>query len=109
MPGETQVLQRLEEVIDPCSLSMGGRRDIRSLGLVDGVRIEGSTVHVDLVLTDPSCVFWKGIRQNVIDAVSALPDVDAVEVQVSRTGVWSPARMRPAEEDATTRGVSDVN
>lgn len=94
MASQKQILERLEHVIDPCSLSMGGRRDIRRLGLVDAVAVEGSSVRIDLVLTDPSCIFWHGIRQNVIDAVGAMEGVRSVEVRVSPTGVWTPSRLR---------------
>jgi metal-sulfur cluster biosynthetic enzyme len=95
-----QVVESLAAVIDPCSLSMGGRRDIRAMGLVDTVDIRGGRVRVELVLTDPACVFWSGIKQNVVDVVGALPGVDEVEVAVSRTATWTPRRMRASSVPA---------
>jgi len=99
MPAPTReaVLDRLDQVVDPCSLSMGGRRSIVSMGLVEDVRLEEEgKVRIELVLTDPSCVFWKGIRENVKDVVGDLPGVDEVEVAISPTATWTPDRLRRA-------------
>jgi metal-sulfur cluster biosynthetic enzyme len=102
MTTREQIVEQLTQVIDPCSLSMGGRRDIRAMGLVEAVNVDGTTVRIELVLTDPACVFWTGIKQNAIDVVSDLPGVAKVEVEISRRATWSPRRMRTSSSHPAT-------
>jgi metal-sulfur cluster biosynthetic enzyme len=101
MTTREQILERLTQVIDPCSLSMGGRRDIRAMGLLDAIEINGGSVRIELVLTDPACVFWNGIKQNVIDVVGDVPGVTEVEVVVSRHATWTPRRMERSRAGAS--------
>jgi metal-sulfur cluster biosynthetic enzyme len=84
----------LGQVMDPCSLSMGAPTDIWEMGLVEGLEVDGGEVRVQLVLTDPSCVFFRGIRSHVVDALLAVPGVEAVEVELVAGVVWTPERMR---------------
>ncbi|MGH8998322.1 MAG: metal-sulfur cluster assembly factor [Acidimicrobiia bacterium] len=92
--GRAEVVERLRTVMDPCSLSMGAPVDIWEMGLVDDVTIAGSAVCVRIVLTDVACVYFRGIRQHVVDVVRDLPGVESVEVELDASVLWTPDRMR---------------
>jgi metal-sulfur cluster biosynthetic enzyme len=93
-PGSDELLAALRRVLDPCSLKLRAPVDIWELGLVDDVRVRGGDVTVRLVLTDVSCVFYRGIRQHVIDVVSEVPGVETVTVELATDVIWTPDRMR---------------
>lgn len=94
MTTQAELVDRLRTVTDPCSLGMRAPIDIWSLGLVEDVTVTGRTARVRLVLTDPSCVFFRGISDHVATALRALPDIDAVEVELDTTILWTPDRMK---------------
>jgi len=94
MSTTADVVDRLRSVTDPCSLGLGAPIDIWSLGLVEDVAIAGRTARVRLVLTDASCVFFRGISEHIGAALRQLPDVDAVEVELDSSILWTPDRMK---------------
>lgn len=98
MATREQVLDALRSVPEPCSLAMRSPLDICEMGLVEEVSIEAGTVRVELVLTDPSCAHFNSMRRFIGDAVSALDDVDSVEVVISTTELWTAERI--AKRDA---------
>jgi metal-sulfur cluster biosynthetic enzyme len=67
--------------------------DICEMGLVDEISVTGGQVRVVLVLTDPSCVHFAGLRRYITDVLLELPGVDAVEVGISTTTLWTPDRQ----------------
>jgi metal-sulfur cluster biosynthetic enzyme len=92
MPTGAEVRAQLRSVIEPCSLLMRTPLDICQMGLVDQVSCADGTVRVELVLTDASCVHYAGLRRYITDALLELPGVQAVEVAVSTTKLWTPDR-----------------
>lgn len=58
-------------------------RPITDLGMVDQVRIEGSQVHVDVLLTIAGCPMRGTITQLVEQAVGRVPGVSSVVVQLT--------------------------
>lgn len=91
---QTQLVDRLRTVTDPCSVGLGAPIDIWSLGLVEDVTVADGVAQVRLLLTDPSCVFFRRIRDLVADALSDVAGVDAVEVELDTTTLWTPDRMK---------------
>jgi len=89
-----ELVDRLRTVVDPCSLGMRAPIDIWSLGLVEEVAVADGIARVRLVLTDASCVFFRGIRDHVAAALRDVPGVDAVEVELDTTILWTPDRMK---------------
>ncbi|MCL1841006.1 MAG: Mrp/NBP35 family ATP-binding protein [Propionibacteriaceae bacterium] len=67
----------LDTVIDPEL-----RRPISDLGMIRDVRIVGSRVHVTLALTIAGCPLRDTLDQNVRQAVSAVPGVKEVDVDM---------------------------
>jgi metal-sulfur cluster biosynthetic enzyme len=87
-----RVRAELRSVPEPCGLLMREPIDICAMGLVDSVEIHDGRVRIELVLTDPSCVHFTGLRRYIGDVVGALPGVESVEVTASTTKLWTPDR-----------------
>jgi metal-sulfur cluster biosynthetic enzyme len=73
------------------------------LGLIYGLRRDGSTVHVDLTFTATACPCMDFIREDVRDRLMAEPDVEAVEINVVWDPPWSVERMTPEGREALRR------
>ena len=93
-PERAQLLAQLTKVLDPCSITMGAPKDICQMGLVEDLDVDAGRVRVSLVLTDPSCVFFAGIRRHVTDVLLELPGVEAVDVEIANGILWTPDRAR---------------
>ncbi|HWQ91633.1 MAG TPA: metal-sulfur cluster assembly factor [Clostridia bacterium] len=88
---ETIVLETLKQVIDPeidCN--------IVDLGLVYGVKIEGTKVTVQMTLTTPGCPMSDSIAWGVKGALLNLEEVEEAEVDVVWDPPWHPALMTQA-------------
>lgn len=94
MTTQAELVDRLRTVTDPCSTGLGCPIDVWSLGLVEDVAIAGRTARVRLVLTDPSCVFFREIGDRVATALLELSGVDAVDIELDATILWTPDRMK---------------
>lgn len=93
-PSREQVVEALRSVPEPCSIAMRAPLDICEMGLVEEVQIESGVVHVELVLTDPSCVHFLPMRRYISDVLCALEGVDSVEVTISTKKLWTPDRVQ---------------
>jgi len=85
----------LEQVLDP-ELGIG----IVPLGLVYDVKVlgeESDRALVTMTLTSPMCPAAPMIKQNVIDALSAVPGVSATQVEITFSPPWDPRLM--ADDD----------
>jgi metal-sulfur cluster biosynthetic enzyme len=87
------VLEALKEVYDPCCADRG--ISIVDMGVVEDVRVVGSRVEVDLVLTTGWCPFVASMSSTIPDALTQLPGVDRVDVQVVWDPVWTMDRLSP--------------
>lgn len=75
MVTEQLVIDALKRVQDPEL-----HRDVVSLGMIQGVKVEGDTVALTLVLTTPACPVRQQFEQDVRAAVAALPGVKQVRL-----------------------------
>jgi metal-sulfur cluster biosynthetic enzyme len=82
----------LTNVIDP-ELGL----DFVELGLIYGIEIEGSDVHVTFTLTSPGCPIGPQVTEQIDEFVSELDGVDTVTTSMTFTPPWTPERM---SEDA---------
>jgi metal-sulfur cluster biosynthetic enzyme len=73
------------------------------LGLIYGLRREGTTVQVDLTFTATACPCMDFIREDLRDRLMAEPDVDAVEINVVWDPPWTVERMTPEGREALRR------
>ena len=87
------VLQALKEVYDPCCADRG--ISIVDMGVVEDVRVDGSRVEVDLVLTTGWCPFVASMSSTIPDALEHVPGVETVDVQVVWDPVWTMDRLSP--------------
>lgn len=85
---EDDVLEALEEVIDP-ELGL----DFVSLGLVYDVEIEGEEVFVTFTLTTPACPIGPQVSEQMKEFVGDLPGVSAVHPKMVFDPPWSPEMM----------------
>jgi metal-sulfur cluster biosynthetic enzyme len=103
MATRSEIYDALGTVHDTCSLFNGTNLDIVEMGLVHDVEQEGRKVRVRLLLTDPMCLYVFEMRAQIVDALKALPDIDAVEVEPVAGKLWWPERMAPAARERLER------
>lgn len=78
---ENKIREALKSVIDP-ELGVS----IVDLGLIYDVRYEGGVAEVEMTLTSPGCPLAPIIDKKVREAVSAVPEVKKITVEL----VWDP-------------------
>jgi metal-sulfur cluster biosynthetic enzyme len=103
MPTRKQIYDALSTVYDTCSVFNGTRLDIVEMGLVHDVEWDAGTVRVRLLLTDPMCLYLFEMRSQIIEALEALPEVDAVKVEPVAGKLWWPERMTPGARERLER------
>jgi metal-sulfur cluster biosynthetic enzyme len=87
---EDQAKLALRRVKDP-ELNL----NIMDLGLVYGIRIDGSTVNVDMTLTSPACPSGPEIIANVEKELRELDGVEDVQTNIVWTPFWTPEKIEP--------------
>ena len=92
MPTVEEVEEALSNVIDP-ELGL----DFVALGLIYGVDVAGSDVHVTFTLTSPGCPIGPQVSEQIEEFVGELGDVDDVTSTMTFSPPWTPDRM---SEDA---------
>ena len=99
MPTEKEVLEALAQVKDP---ELG--RDVVSLRMVEGVKIEGGKVTFTLNLTTPACPLRSRLEEAAKGAVSSIPGVEEVEMK-SAANVYATREYASAE---LLKGVKNI-
>jgi len=89
---EERVREELKTVVDP---EIG--IDMVSLGLIYGVRIEGSTVFVTMTLTSPGCPVAAMFISAVHTALMSIPGVTDAKVDLTFAPPWDPRTMASEE------------
>jgi metal-sulfur cluster biosynthetic enzyme len=87
------LLQRLGEIVDPCSVQANRTMDIVTMGLVGELVIDGSRVTLTLVLTEPACWFSRDLMAFAEAKIRSVPGVDDVEVRLDSETIWTPDRV----------------
>jgi metal-sulfur cluster biosynthetic enzyme len=85
------LIDALREVYDPCCADRG--ISIVDMGVVEDVRIDGSHVAVDLVLTTGWCPFVATMSTAIPDRLRVLDGVETVDVRVVWDPVWTMDRL----------------
>jgi metal-sulfur cluster biosynthetic enzyme len=97
------IYKALEEVYDTCSLFNRTNLNIVEMGLVRGVEQREGTVRVRLLLTDPMCVYFFEIAQQIERVLRMLPGVEGVDIESTADKLWEPDRMAPAARERLAR------
>ena len=88
MPTKEDVTEALRQVEDP-ELGM----DIVDLGLLYDVEVAGPRVKVLYSLTSMGCPAGPLIEQDIERVVSELPEVEAVDTELTFDPPWTPDKM----------------
>lgn len=80
-PNEATILKQLKPIQDPLQ-----NKSIVDTGLIDGVKIGGGNVSVDLVLADHNADQQDFLRKACVEAIKSLNGVGHVSVNVSSRG-----------------------
>jgi metal-sulfur cluster biosynthetic enzyme len=97
MTDRPALIDALREVYDPCCADRG--ISIVDMGVVEDVRLDGSHVDVDLVLTTGWCPFVASMSSAIPDRLKRLEGVDTVEVKVVWDPVWTMDRLSEQARD----------
>jgi metal-sulfur cluster biosynthetic enzyme len=87
---EDQVKLALRRVKDP-ELNL----NILDLGLIYGIKVDGTDVSVDMSLTSPGCPSGPEIMTEAEQQLKALPGVGAVAMNLVWSPPWTPDRIEP--------------
>ena len=97
MTDRPALIDALREVYDPCCADRG--ISIVDMGVVEDVRLDGSHVDVDLVLTTGWCPFVASMSSAIPDRLRAVDGVETCAVHVVWDPVWTMDRLsRSARE-----------
>ena len=86
-----RLIDALRDVYDPCCADRG--ISIVDMGVVEDVRVDGSHVDVDLVLTTGWCPFVASMSSAIPDRLKRLDGVETVDVKVVWEPAWTPDRL----------------
>jgi metal-sulfur cluster biosynthetic enzyme len=86
-----EVMDALREVYDPCCAERG--ISIVDMGLIEDIRVSGSHVAVDIVLTTGWCPFVASMSSAIPDCLERIDGVESVDVQVVWDPVWTMDRL----------------
>jgi len=105
-PARAEVLRALGDVYDPCCADRGV--SIVDMGVVEDVRLDGSHVEVDLVLTSGGCPFVASMSTAIPDRLRRVAGVETVDVQVVWDPVWTMERLSPSAREKLTLPLEEL-
>jgi ATP-binding protein involved in chromosome partitioning len=94
-----QILNALKHVDDPDL-----RKDLVSLNMIEGIKIDGKKISFRLVLTTPACPLKGKMKQDCINAIHQYVDANA-EVDIELT---SRVTTRRKDTDKMMKGVKNI-
>lgn len=99
MVSQDQVTEALRSVVDPCSIATGVPINLVDMGIVRGIKIDGTHVEIQLRFTSPVCLQAMNITSAIEDAVMAIDGVGQVTCD-TRSGAWEwkPEMMAPSAQ-----------
>jgi metal-sulfur cluster biosynthetic enzyme len=95
-PTEAELREAIADVGDPCSAMNRTDLTLEDMGLIDRVhRDDDGHVTVDLLLTEPTCLYYFHMARDIEEALAGVPGVSGVTVNSVTDRLWEPDRMRP--------------
>lgn len=89
-PLEEQAWNLLRTVYDP-ELGL----DVVNLGLIYELRVEPPKAYVRMTLTTPGCPLHDSMGDAVRQALSRIPGIEEVKVELTFEPPWTPDRLSP--------------
>jgi metal-sulfur cluster biosynthetic enzyme len=99
-PSREAVIQALDNCYDPCCRDR--KISVVDMGLIESIDIGDREVKIEMVLTTGWCPFASRLLEMVEEEVGALPEVDAVAVDVVWDPTWTPERMSDSAREKLT-------
>ncbi|MCX7789504.1 MAG: metal-sulfur cluster assembly factor [Chloroflexaceae bacterium] len=90
-PEAAEVMEALGRCYDPCCREK--EVSVVDMGLVEQVRIAGSQVDIDLILTTGWCPFSMHMLTMIEEEIGKLAGVEQVRVNFTWDVPWSPERL----------------
>ena len=106
MTDRPALIDALREVYDPCCADRG--ISIVDMGVVEDVRLDGSHVDVDLVLTTGWCPFVASMSSAIPDRLKRLDGVETVDVKVVWDRVWTMDRLSESAREALAMPLDEL-
>ncbi len=88
MSVEKNIVLALKQVYDP-EIPV----NVYDLGLIYEIRVEEKKAFIKMTLTAPNCPMVDELLQDVHDAVSTVPSVDDVAIELTFDPPWDKGRM----------------
>jgi metal-sulfur cluster biosynthetic enzyme len=89
-----RVMEGLEDVIDPCSVTAGAPLSIVDMGLLNELCVDDDgAVRVSMRATSAMCTMIAGIMKVAEERLARVEGVTRVEVQLCSGGIWTEADM----------------
>jgi metal-sulfur cluster biosynthetic enzyme len=91
------VWEALQRVQDPCAAQLGKPMDLVTMGLVETVTVHPDRIDIELVLTEPGCVFFFKFLDDIAREVEPIAGPRKVNVSMHEQAMWTPDRIRVRE------------
>jgi metal-sulfur cluster biosynthetic enzyme len=89
--GREEVMEALRQCYDPCCRDR--KISVVDMGLIEDVRVEGPSVHIDMLLTSGWCPFVANLYKMIEERLTQFDGVGDVNVQVLWDPVWTMDRL----------------
>jgi metal-sulfur cluster biosynthetic enzyme len=93
IPGDAAIRERLDTILDPCSVRMGKPRGLVGMGLVESVSVDGDAIRIRLVLTGPGCFFYFQFADAITEALAPIAGGRQIDVAIEDSVLWTKDRM----------------
>ncbi len=101
-----EVMTALRDCYDPCCRDRG--ISVVDMGLIEDVRVEGSEVQIDMLLTTGWCPFVANLFHMMGERVKQCKGVENVKVQVLWDPVWTMDRLSSSAREKLTLPMEEL-
>lgn len=93
MPTETELLELIRTIPDPCSLSVGVPIGIGDMGMLQSLTCEEGRVTVRMQITSPMCTMAVYFMREIEQRLLAQEGVQSVHVEFDQSLEWRPEHI----------------